>query len=73
MRNQPPTNTAIAVTEAGKYDGAERGAQQLPKNGFRRPDMTSVGEATVDFAALMARLEAVPFQNRTAFELFSKL
>jgi len=39
----------------------------------RESAATSMAEATVDFAALTARLEAAPFQNRTAIELFSRL
>ena len=30
-----------------------------------------MAEATVDFAEVTARLEAAPFQNRTAIEFFS--
>jgi len=35
--------------------------------------VTSAAEAAVDFAALTARLEAAPFQNKTEVEFLSKL
>jgi hypothetical protein len=46
---------------------------RIAENSLCRAHITSAAKAAVDFAVLMARLEAAPFQNKTEVEFFSKL
>src|SRR6266446_10170893 len=48
------------------------GLHSLLKNSLCRAHITSAAKAAIDFAELMARLEAAPFQNRVADRVFQQ-
>src|SRR6267142_5300325 len=49
---------------------SHRNPSSVLKNSLRGSSVTSVAEATVDFATLTARLEAAPFQNKNRSRVF---
>jgi molybdopterin/thiamine biosynthesis adenylyltransferase len=65
---------SIAATEALKLivGRAPAGAKRLLKKSSSSPDVTSAAKAAVDFAAVTARLEAAPIQDRVVDRVFDQ-